>query len=260
MASTWQPQLYQGKHRFVWQLGQGILELLNPQAGERIVDLGCGTGQLTQAIAVCGAQVVGLDADAAMIAEAQRNFPDLTFAVANACTFTVATPVDAIFSNAALHWITDQEAVTTRLVAALKPGGRLVVEFGGKGNVAMLTAAIAAARQTLGYDAVPSPWYFPAIGEYASLLERHGLEVTFASLFDRPTPLDGEMGFVNWVRMFARYAWGDLPPEQQALLFQEAECQARGSLYREGQWWADYRRIRIVAQAGILSAAPLHSL
>ncbi|MBE7380686.1 MAG: methyltransferase domain-containing protein [Leptolyngbya sp. SIO1E4] len=248
MEQTWQTDLYQDKHSFVWQLGQGVLELLNPQPGEQILDLGCGTGQLTQAISNRGATVIGLDADPTMIAEAQQNFPALSFSVADAREFTLLEPVDAIFSNATFHWVTDQEAVTRRLWAALKPGGRLAVEFGGKGNMAAVLAEIATARDTLGYGAAPeSRWYFPAIGEYTSLLECHGFEVQFAHLFDRPTPLVGAAGLTNWLKMFAGQFWADLAPEQQQQLWRETERHAQAQLYQQGQWWADYRRIRVLA-------------
>ncbi|NER81829.1 MAG: methyltransferase domain-containing protein [Leptolyngbya sp. SIO1D8] len=248
MNQAWQPNFYQDKHSFVWQLGQGVLDLLNPRPGEHILDLGCGTGQLTQAIADRGATVIGLDADPAMISTAQQNFPSISFSVADAREFSLATPVDAIFSNAVFHWIPEQTAVIARLWAALKPGGRLAVEFGGKGNMAGVITAIAAARDTLGYGAASaSAWYFPTISEYTSLLEHQGFEVTFASLFDRPTPLNGEAGLTNWLHMFGRKFLTDLSPEQQAELLRETEDKARPKLYEGGQWWADYRRIRVLA-------------
>ena len=249
MSQTWQTDLYQNKHSFVWQLGQGVVDLLNPQPGERILDLGCGTGQLSQEIANRGAIVVGLDADAAMVAEAQRNFPSPTFAVADAREFLLDEPVDAILSNAVFHWIDDPVAVAKHMWLALKPGGRLAVEFGGKGNVATITAAIADAYRKLGYGAVSMPsWYFPPIGEYTSLLERQGFEVQLASLRDRPTLLEGESGLINWLKMFAGRFGADLSPDEQQRLFEETATKARSALYKNGQWWADYRRIQVLAR------------
>ena len=249
MNQTWQTDLYQDNHSFVWQLGQGVVDLLNPQPGERVLDLGCGTGQLSQIIADRGATVIGLDADSAMIAEAQKNFPALTFVVADAREFSLAEPVDAIFSNAAFHWIDDPAAVATCMWAALKPTGRLAVEFGGKGNMATVLAAIASARAAHGYGAIPaSPWYFPSVGEYTSLLEQQGFEVQFASLRDRPTPLEGDSGLVNWLHMFAGQFWADFPSEQQPQLLKTIAANVQPELYRQGQWWADYRRIRVLAR------------
>lgn len=248
MQNSWNPYLYQEKHSFVWQLSQGLVDVLAPQPGEKILDLGCGTGELTQAIAARGAQVIGIDADPAMIAAARERFPQLAFQVADARQFTLPDPVDALFSNAALHWIAEPVAVIERMAAALKPGGRLVVEFGGRGNMKTVLAAIATARTQLGLG--PSnaiPWYFPAVGEYASLLEQHGFEVQLARLYDRPTQLEGEDGLLKWLQMFATRFWADLPSHQIPTLLTQVQDIARPTLYRQGRWWADYRRIQVVA-------------
>ncbi|HEY9760998.1 MAG TPA: methyltransferase domain-containing protein [Trichocoleus sp.] len=248
LNQTWNTDLYQDSHSFVWQYGEALLDLLNPKAGERILDLGCGTGQLTHAIATRGATVMGIDADPEMIVQAQKNFPDLQFQVADARNFELEAPVDAVFSNAVLHWIPEQNQVTAALWQALKAGGRLIAEFGGKGCVQSLLDGIHIARSNLGYGApTAAPWYFPSVGEHAALLERQGFEVSFAALFDRPTPLEGEDGLANWVAMFAGRFLADLTPDQQAETIRAVEEWLRPSLYRDGQWMADYRRLRIVA-------------
>ncbi|MEM0980621.1 MAG: methyltransferase domain-containing protein [Cyanobacteria bacterium P01_H01_bin.58] len=248
MSPLWNPELYQQKHSFVWQLSADLIELLNPQVGEQVLDLGCGTGQLTQAIAERGAAVIGIDADAKMIQEAQQNFPALAFAVGDARTLSLPYSCDAVFSNAALHWIPEADAVAQSIWKALKPGGRFVAEFGGKGNVATIVEAIAAARHNLGLGtAATFDWYFPAVGEYSSLLESQGFEVQYATLFDRPTPLATDSGLRNWLQMFAHRFWADLSSEQQQTFLSEVEMRTRSKLYRDGQWWADYRRIRILA-------------
>src|SRR5437868_5307298 len=92
----WNPALYDGKHSFVWKYGASLLELLAPQPGERILDLGCGTGHLTAQIAEAGAEVIGIDAAAAMIEEARRAYPSLRFEIMDARDFTFAEPFDAI--------------------------------------------------------------------------------------------------------------------------------------------------------------------
>ena len=188
---TWDTQRYQDQHSFVWQYGTPLLDLLNPQPGEHILDLGCGTGQLTQAIAETGAIVAGIDADADMIAAAQTHYPHLSFAVGDARDFQVPQPVDSIFSNATLHWVKPPKQAVQAIVKALKPGGKFVAELGGKGNVEKIVSAVEVARQQTNL----SPWYFPSLGDYVHLLERHGLEVISAALIDRPTPLnEGERG------------------------------------------------------------------
>jgi trans-aconitate methyltransferase len=135
IQNNWNAALYENKHAFVWQYGEDLLQLLNPKQGERILDLGCGTGQLTEKIATFGAVVMGIDNAPAMIEKARQNYPHLRFDVADARNFQVEQPLDAVFSNAALHWIKEPDAVINCVHQALKPGGRFVAEFGGKGNV-----------------------------------------------------------------------------------------------------------------------------
>ena len=121
-------------------------------------------------------------------------------------------------------------------------------EFGGRGNVKAIVAALAGAAQAIGLGVWDHPWYYPGIGEYAPLLERAGLEVTYASLFDRPTPLEGEEGIRHWVAMFAGDLLSQVTPADREDFFQNVEEVLRPSLHREGQWFADYRRLRIVAR------------
>ena len=131
---TWNTALYDGKNAFVWKYGRGVVELLAPKPGERILDLGCGTGHLTNQIGAAGAEVIGLDKSQPMIEEARRLYPDLRFEIADATDFHLAQPFDAVFSNAAIHWMKDQTAVARCIWEALRQGGRFVAEFGGKGT------------------------------------------------------------------------------------------------------------------------------
>jgi trans-aconitate 2-methyltransferase len=168
--------------------------------------------------------------------------------VADARRFTLDEPVDAVFSNATLHWVAEPEQVVKRMWSAMKPGARLVVEFGGRGNVAAILSAIANTRTTLGLEhSAATPWYFPSISEYASILEQYGFEVQLAQLYDRPTPLQGESGLTDWLQMFAGRFLADIPPDQSSRTFETIEAAAKPLLYRNGQWWADYRRIRVLA-------------
>lgn len=249
--SGWNATRYEEKHSFVWRYGADLLELLAPKPGERILDVGCGTGQLTAQIAHSAAQAVGLDSSESMLAEARRNYPELTFVLGDAAGFVFSERFDAVFSNAALHWVKDAEGAVSSIARALRPGGRFVAELGGKGNIASVQAAL---RTVLGPTAdAQSPWYYPSVGEYAPILERHGFEVRYASLFDRPTPLEGENGMEEWLRMFTPKYLDAFPPQRAREIVTELVEQLRPALYHSGRWIVDYRRLRVVAFRQTLS-------
>lgn len=230
---TWEPGLYDAVHRYVSDYGRSLVDVLAPQPGERILDLGCGTGTLTHEITQRGATVVGIDSSPEMIGQARQNYPKLDFRLADARGFSVSEPFDAVFSNAVLHWIQPPEDAVATVRNALKPGGRFIAEFGGKGNIRSII-------ESAGFN----PWYFPSIGEYSSLLEQHGLLVTNAALFDRPTPLEGENGIREWLGMFFK---PPLPPSEIARI----EAELRPKLFRDGAWYIDYKRLRISAERTI---------
>lgn len=245
--NVWNAERYEGRHSYVWQLGGSLLEVLAPQPGERILDLGCGTGRLTAEIAGSGARVLGLDSSPDMLGQARQNYPQLKFILADATNFRFDEPFDAVFSNAALHWVKNGEGAVESIAAALRPGGRFIAEFGGKGNIASILAALEAVLGAAAGERCP--WWFPGIGEYASLLERHGLEVREASLFQRPTPVEGEHGMEDWIEMFCGSYLRDLGADRAQEKIGELAAHLRPQLYREGVWMLDYRRLRVVAVA-----------
>jgi trans-aconitate methyltransferase len=247
-AKAWDPELYEARHSFVWRLGEGVLELLQPKPGERILDLGCGTGQLTQKIAQCGADVTGLDASPEMIGQARQNHPHLKFILKDAALMDFDGEFDAVFSNAALHWMLNASDVARAIARALRKGGRLVAELGGKRNIYQIECAIETViKRHLG-DAVPaSRTFYPSVGEYATLLEAQALEVRAANLFDRPTPLEGEQGMADWIRQFKWYYFEALPAADREKALKQVIEALRPRLYGENGWWADYRRLRILA-------------
>ncbi|HEY3497118.1 MAG TPA: class I SAM-dependent methyltransferase [Polyangiaceae bacterium] len=149
-SNHWDPKRYEERARFVGEAGAPLLELLAPRAGERILDLGCGTGKLTRALANTGASVVGVDSSPEMLAEARAAHPDLEFALERGEALPYDGEFDAIFSNAALHWMPRARDVASGMARALRPGGRLVAEFGGFENVAAVRAAVSAGLAALG--------------------------------------------------------------------------------------------------------------
>lgn len=246
----WNAELYDARHAFVWEKAKGLVELLAPKPGERILDLGCGTGALTAEIAAAGAEVFGVDRSTDMIAEARKKFPALRFEVIDACELSFTGEFDAVFSNAVLHWIREPERVIVGVEKALRPRGRFVAEFGAKGNIQRLVDGMERACRAMGISqpVTAALWYYPSIAEYSSLLEKHGLEVSHAALFDRPTKLeDGEKGLDNWIHMFAQAFMDTVGPERLEAWTREVERQTRPDLWKADHWELDYRRLRIAA-------------
>ena len=241
----WDADLYDSQHSFVSALGNDLLDLVGAQPGERILDLGCGTGDHVVALLAAGADAFGIDASPEMVARARAKHPGLPVSVADAREIDYDGRLDAILSTATLHWIPEAGRTAAAIARSLRSGGRFVAEFGGAGNVGAMIGAAESVRAGLGAPQATSPWYYPTIGEYATVLEQAGLAVSAAWLFDRPTRLEGEHGAANWLRMFAgHYLAGLANPDGYLAAVESA---LRPSQWRDGSWWADYRRIRVVA-------------
>lgn len=249
-SPAWNANFYDAKHDFVWKFGSDLAALLAPQAGERILDLGCGTGHLTAQIAESGAQVMGVDRSAEMVAAARKAYPNLKFEISDAADLHFHEEFDAVFSNAVLHWIHEPARVIIGVRNTLRLGGRFVAEFGGRGNVAKIHRVLNEALVYVGspFAGKVDLWYYPSVSEYATLLETNGLEVRFATLFDRPTGLaEGANGLRNWILMFCSAYLAGLDEKKRESFLEYVEDQLRPALFHDGQWWADYRRLRIVA-------------
>ncbi|MDB5241338.1 MAG: type 11 methyltransferase [Spirosoma sp.] len=247
---SWNTDLYQQKHAFVFQYGDDLLTVLKPQPGERILDLGCGTGELTARIAQKGAEVVGLDASATMIAKARQSFPDLTFQLGDAQQLVTSQPFDAIFSNATLHWIgeTQQPRVLRTVFKALKPGGRFVAELGGRGNVQRILNALHSVLNEVGINQPVHLNYFPSVGQYATMLETAGFSIRWMQYFDRDTPLtDPQTGISDWLTMFRGDLLNALSDKDRQAVISAVNLQLRPTNFRDGYWFADYKRLRFEA-------------
>ncbi len=246
----WNADLYDSKHSFVFQYGEDVLELLNVKPGERMLDLGCGTGYLTSQIKAQGADVIGADASPEMIAKARAAYPDLKFVLADGINYQFDEPFDAVFSNATLHWIKDADALTKNIYKCLKRGGRFVAEMGGKGNMAQIIAATNKVLNKYGYGAnqANNPWYFPSTAEYAAKLEAAGFRVTFTAHFDRPTLLqDGRQGVAKWLQMFGSTFFKNIPDEELGQILEEITDILEPYYNNNGEWYADYKRLRFIA-------------
>ena len=244
----WKADRYAEHAHFVPALGAPVLELLNPQPGERILDLGCGDGVLTEKLAAAGAIVLGVDAAADMIAASKKRGLDARVMEGGKLEFNAE--FDAVFSNAALHWMkSDRDAVIAGVHRALKPGGRFVGEMGGHGCVAAITIAIIAVLERHGVKdgAATIPWYFPTVDDYRGRLERAGFKVDYIELIPRPTPLPTNMG--GWIELFAQPFLNRLPADQRSSVVGEVVEVLRPMLCDEqGHWTADYMRLRFAAR------------
>jgi len=255
-AQTWDPEGYARNARFVAELGQGVVDLLAPQRGERILDLGCGDGYLTARLAALGCDVLGVDASAAQVEAARRL--GVKAEVVDALFLDFESEFDAVFSNATLHWVKDPDRAIANVFRALKPGGRFVAEFGGAGGLARIREALADALARRGLDfAALDPWYFPTALEYRGRLEGAGFRVDTIVLFPRPTPLPGEM--LGWLETFARSFTAALAPEERPAFLAEVQEALRPHLFAEGRWTADYVRLRFRAQRRAEEAIPSRS-
>jgi trans-aconitate methyltransferase len=241
--TVWSPDAYAANARFVADLGAPVLDLLAPRRGERILDLGCGDGALTQALGAAGATVVGIDDSAYMAAAARRRGLDARVMDGQAMTFNAE--FDAVFSNAALHWMPDAGAVLAGVARALRPGGRFVAEMGGHGNVASIATALRAAKRAHGVER-HFEWFFPTADEYATLLQTHGFAVQWIALIPRPTVLP--TGMAGWLTTFSAPFLGTLPAEKAADILRDVESLLAPSLRTaSGMWIADYVRLRFAA-------------
>lgn len=249
MPSTapWNPTLYDDRAAFVSELGSDLVLWLRPSPGELILDLGCGTGTLTAEIARSGARVTGVDSSPDMIAAARSKHAGLRFEVADGQALSYAAEFDAVFSNAALHWMLRAEDVIRGVERALKPGGRFVAEFGGTGCVGTVVTAVSEVLRDWHIDPAPYlSWYFPRPGQYAALLEAHGLTARELRYFERPTPVAGEAGLGTWLNVFQARLRADLE-DRWPVLCEQVSQRCRSSLFRDGNWVLDYVRLRLLA-------------
>ena len=246
MQQTWDAARYAGNGRFVALLAGSLVDELQPQGGERILDLGCGDGFLTQRIGESGATVVGVDASPQMVTAAVERGIDARCISGESLTFD--REFDAVFSNAALHWMSNQDAVLSGVYRALKPGGRFVAECGGQGNIAAIRVALLAVLTTHGIPAerIENNCFFGP-EEYRARLEAQGFLVDSISLIPRPTPL--ATGMKEWLQTFRSSVLEELPPAQRPEAMDRMVALLAPVLCdREGKWTADYVRLRFRAR------------
>lgn len=245
--NLWEPKSYNSTGKFVTQYGNEVLNLLNPTQGQNILDLGCGTGELSNEIKKTGAKVTGVDISENMLKKAKENYPDIDFEQMDAqqCLNFEKESFDAVFSNAALHWMTNPLAVIKNINNILKKDGKFVFEMGGKGNIKEVLSSLDTTAKKYQIEDYDIDNFYPSISEYSSLLEKNGFTVKYMTLFERPTLLEGKDGFKNWVKTFRVNLLKQMDNIDEFL--NDAEILAREHLFKNGKWYADYVRLRGVA-------------
>jgi ubiquinone/menaquinone biosynthesis C-methylase UbiE len=248
IQDNWNANLYDQNHSFVSKYGSDLIELLAPKQGEKILDLGCGTGDLAKKLADVGVNIVGADKSKNMVAQAKNKYPNISFVVGDATELGYHTEFDAVFSNATLHWVKQPKRALEGIFQSLKPGGRFVAEFGGKGNVQTITDEIIHQIKQSGIEFRPEqfPWYYPSIGEYTTLMEEVGFKVILAEHYDRPTPLEGKNGLKNWIEMFGGLLFEGIDEDSKKNIITKVEKNLSEILKNDGNWIADYKRIRVI--------------
>jgi SAM-dependent methyltransferase len=241
----WTASEYATHARFVGDLAEEPLAaLLAIRPGERLLDLGCGDGALSERWAQRGAVVVGIHESEDMVQAAQRRGLDARRLDARHLPFVAE--FDAVVSNAVLHWIPDLAPVLAGVRRALRPGGRFVGECGGHGCVAAVCTALRAVIARRGLD-VSLPWVFRTAEDVDEQLRAAGFEPTGTWLVPRPTPLP--TGMEPWLRTFGEWAWAALPPGEASAAIAEVVDLLRPALCdSRGRWTADYVRVRFASR------------
>jgi trans-aconitate methyltransferase len=244
-STCWNPENYAKNACFVSALAKPLLELLNPKSGELVLDLGCGDGVLTEKIAGCGGTVYGIDASSAQLKAAKKK--GLQVLVMDGQQLSFKPAFDAVFSNAALHWMKQPEKVAAGVLTCLKPGGRFVGEFGGQGNVETIRCVLHRALRSRSIDPlIVDPWYYPSLEEYSRLLTNLGFTVDSIEIIPRPTQLPGDI--LDWLEIFAQPFTKSVPEAERRSFLEAVRTDLEPHLrHSDGTWFADYVRLRFRA-------------
>jgi trans-aconitate methyltransferase len=241
----WSAELYDTKARFVGDLATKTIDMLDIKAGERILDLGCGDGYVSEKLVARGANLIGVDFSPELIAAARQRGLDAR--LYNGEELDFENEFDGVFSNAAMHWMKRAPAVAHGVFRSLKPSGRFVGEFAGKRNAEIIRRAVHGSLDDRSIDSSKiDPWYLPDATEYSQVLRNAGFEVLSIELFDRPVEIDYPIA--DWIRTFGSPYLALLTDAQKTELLDEVTEKLRVDLLgKNGKWTVDYTRVRFFA-------------
>ena len=246
----WNSDLYNAKHDFVAEYGNGLLEFIPHNPQQTILDLGCGTGALTAQLVPLASKVIGIDSSQSMIEKARAQYGNIEFLVCDALNLPFKNEWDVVFSNAVFHWIEDHDALLKEIRKVLKQHGMLVCEFGASGNIHAIESAFLNASEQAGYTYTPK-FNFPTAQKFGSILKSNGFIIDKLYDYDRPTVLkDAGQGLANWLRQFFASELSAMSKGQQERVLKNVENSTRDKLWTGKEWVADYRRLRAIAHIG----------
>ena len=242
----WEPKSYAEHAEYVYRFGEALLALIVPQENEIILDLGCGTGELSIAIEELGSEVLGIDSSPEMVTAARANGINAILMDAREMNFD--NEFNGIISNAAIHWMSDIDKVLDGCYMALKVGGRFVGEFGGSGNVGkIISATVKYFENHPELGEFVMPWYFPSVDEFSDELVNAGFFIEYIELFERPTPLP--TGIRGWLITYYHGLMSSFTEKQKEKFLNDISDMLKPDLYDEASstWFADYVRLRFKA-------------
>ncbi|MFS3930297.1 class I SAM-dependent methyltransferase [Priestia flexa] len=234
---------------FISSFGGNVMNVLSPQAGENILEIGSGNGYMANQLSSLGVNITGIDSSENMVEQSQHHYPHLQFMHVNALDLDYEDQFDAVFSKNTLHLIHPPSVVIKNIYRALRLQGRFVTEFNGKNHLYPVFNEVM--RQLAVFNIISSdfslPFYFPSIGEYTSLLEQHEFHVQSAIYFTHPLVLQHEDGLRNWLDTHASSLFKNITAETKQIIFNRVEDRLQETFFKHDEWYLPAASIRVQA-------------